>query len=92
MRFISTKVHGAIDYTVGSLMASSQLLGVKGSIENALPLALGIGATFYSLFTDYYVLGVVRTLPMKYQLALDIASGAFLCASPLKFKKMNNKA
>ncbi len=91
MRFISTKVHGAIDYTVGSLMTSSPLLGVKGSIENAVPVTLGIGATIYSLFTDYE-LGAVRTLPMKYHLALDIMSGAVLCATPLIYKKMDKKA
>jgi hypothetical protein len=91
MRFIPTKVHGAIDYAVGSLMTSSPLLGVKGSVENAIPVTMGIGATAYSLFTDYE-LGVVRALPMKTHLTLDMMSGAFLVASPFIFKSMNKKA
>ena len=91
MRFIPTKVHGVIDYTVGSLMTSSPLMGVKGSAEKAIPVALGIGATAYSLFTDYE-LGAVRALPMKAHLTLDVLSGAFLLASPLIFKNMDRKA
>lgn len=91
MRFIPTKIHGAIDYTVGSLMTSSPLLGVKGSIENAIPVTMGIGATIYSLFTDYEM-GAVKTIPMKTHLTLDIMSGAFLLASPFIFKNMDKKA
>ena len=91
MRFIPTKVHGAIDYTVGSFMTAAPLLGVKGSAEKAIPVTLGIGATIYSLFTNYE-LGAVKVLPMKAHLTMDVLSGAFLLATPLLFKDLDKKA
>ncbi|HKG94539.1 MAG TPA: hypothetical protein VKA84_21675 [Gemmatimonadaceae bacterium] len=84
MRRIPTRVHGILDYSTGALlMALPGLLkgARRGRAEAAVPVALGVGALLYSLFTDYE-LGAVRKLPMKVHLALDVASGIFFAASP----------
>lgn len=86
LRLIPTQVHGIIDYvTGGTLVAAPELLSVKDVPEAALTLRLmGIGATAYSLLTDYE-LGVAKLLPMPTHLALDAASGALLASSPWLF-------
>lgn len=86
MRFVSTRVHGCLDYTVGLVaMASPYLLGfANGGAAEFLPVALGFAALVYSLFTDYE-LGGVRAIPMPVHLRLDAASGALLAASPWLF-------
>lgn len=88
MRFLSTRVHGMLDYLMGLLLiASPWLFGFAGEADGAatwVPVALGLGAIGYSLFTDYE-LGVVRKLPMPTHLLLDLGSGVLLAASPWLF-------
>ncbi len=80
---ISTKAHGAIDYASGAaLVAAPSLLGITDVRTATLaPRLQGAAAGLYSLATDYE-LGVVRVLPMRAHLALDVLGGAFLAASP----------
>ena len=86
MRFIPTRLHGVLDYLVGALLiVAPWLFGfARGGAETWLPVILGAGALFYSLFTDYE-LGVVRRLGMGAHLGLDAASGVLLAASPWLF-------
>ena len=86
MRFISTRVHGVIDYlAAGVLIAAPAVLGAtRKDARTWLPVALGIGTLAYSLLTDYE-LGVVRVIPMPVHLGLDAANGALLAASPWLF-------
>ena len=86
MKVIPTRVHGMLDYSVGLLLiAAPWLLGfARGGAETYVPVALGVGALLYSFFTNYE-LGVVRSLPMPTHLALDMASGVLLAASPWLF-------
>jgi hypothetical protein len=87
MRKIPTRVHGMLDYSTGALLMGLPGLfkaARSGRAESAVPVALGVGALLYSLFTDYE-LGAVRKLPMKVHLGLDVASGIFLAASPWLF-------
>jgi hypothetical protein len=86
MRFIPTRVHGILDYTVGSLLAVAPwLFGFnRGGAETWVPVLLGAGAIVYSLFTNYEW-GVSRKLSMPAHLALDLVSGIFLALSPWIF-------
>lgn len=86
MRFLSTKVHGILDYTVGGFMAASPwILGfARGGAETKVPEAAGKAAVVYSLLTDYEW-GVKKIIPMRQHLMLDLASGVLLAASPWLF-------
>lgn len=86
MRFIPTKVHGVLDYTVGGFIAASPwLLGfARGGAETKVPEVAGKAAVVYSLLTDYEW-GVKKVIPMRQHLMLDLASGVFLAASPWLF-------
>lgn len=86
MRFISTVAHGMLDYFLGILLIGMPwLLGfAAGGAETWIPVVLGGGLIFYSLFTDYKW-GIVRRIPMPYHLALDGVVGLFLFASPFLF-------
>ena len=86
MRFMSTRVHGVIDYVVGIILVFvPNLFGfADGSAAQWIFVALGIAAIVYSLVTDYER-GLVRLLPMPAHLALDAASGLLLASSPWLF-------
>lgn len=87
MRFLSTRVHGMLDYLIGLLLiVSPWLFGFAdvGGVAVWLPGVLGAGALLYSLFTDYE-LGLVRKIPMPAHLMLDLGSGVLLAVSPWLF-------
>jgi hypothetical protein len=86
MRFIPTRTHGVLDYTVGLLLVIAPWLFdfARGGAETWVPVALGAGALVYSLFTKYE-LGGVRKIPMPVHLTLDLVSGVLLAASPWLF-------
>ena len=87
MRFLSTRVHGALDYLMGALLVVAPwLLGFAdvGGAAVWVPVVLGAGVVLYSLFTDYE-LGAVRKIPMPTHLVLDLGGGLLLAASPWLF-------
>ena len=86
MRFIPTRVHGVIDYLWGAALAGAPWALGFGSMwaDSMIPLALGLGAIFYSLVTAYEC-GVIGVIPMRWHLAADVAGGVFLAASPWLF-------
>jgi hypothetical protein len=86
-RFISTRVHGIIDYlTGGALLFAPRLLGFEHcGAASFIPKAVGSGILVQSLLTDYE-LGVVRRIPMRTHLRLDLGTGALLAASPWLFR------
>ena len=86
MRFIPTKVHGALDYTVGGFIAASPYLFnfARGGAETKIPQATGMAAVVYSLLTNYEW-GIKKVIPMRQHLLLDLAGGALLAASPWLF-------
>jgi len=86
MRFIPTRVHGAIDYLwAAALIGTPWALGF-GSMwaEAMVPVFVGAFVVFYSLFTEYEA-GIAGVLPMRWHLYLDVAVGSFLAASPWMF-------
>lgn len=86
MRFLSTRVHGYMDYLMGALLiAAPWLLDFdRGGAETWVPVVLGAGVILYSLMTDYE-LGAVKALSMRTHLWLDGLGGALLAASPWLF-------
>ena len=86
MRFLSTKVHGILDYLLGILLiASPWLLNFSsGGPETWVPVVLGAIVVIYSLMTEYE-LGVFKIISMDAHLALDLWSGILLAASPWLF-------
>lgn len=83
MRFMSTQVHGIIDYVVGVLLIVAPWLFTfaRGGAETWIPVILGVGTILYSLLTDYE-LGVIRVIPMPVHLGIDASVGIFLAVSP----------
>ncbi|WP_217184013.1 SPW repeat protein [Streptomyces sp. AC495_CC817] len=87
MRFIPTKVHGALDYIVGiALIAAPWLFGFAsvGGAAVVIPIVLGVGLIVYSLFTKYEW-GPFGFIPMPVHLAFDIVASLFLALSPWLF-------
>jgi len=86
MKFISTKTHGVLDYLVGIfLIVSPWVFRLDPtSTQGMVFIILGIMALVYSIFTNYE-LGLVKIIPIKMHLMLDIISGIVLAASPWIF-------
>jgi hypothetical protein len=83
VRVVPTRVHGAIDYAWGvALLLAPRLLHLPPLTAAARTAqAAGAGAITYAVVTDYE-LGLVPVLTMKQHLALDLAAGVALAASP----------
>jgi len=88
MKFLSTKVHGILDYLMGAvLIASPWIFGFKrdnAGAEAWVPILLGIGMILYSVMTDYEY-GLTDNISMRSHIVLDIIGGLFLAASPWIF-------
>lgn len=82
MRFISTRLHGAADYGMAIvLLAWPTATGVDAySPFGWAVAAVGVCVFLYSMFTDYEY-GVLRILPIRLHLALDVTAGIILIAT-----------
>ena len=70
MKPISTRMHGVLDYlTAGTWFMLPRMAGWNERATGIFT-AVALGATAYSLLTDYE-LGVVRTLPMQGHLLIN---------------------
>lgn len=80
---IDTKIHGYIDYTMGTLLiAIAYILNFNSeSIPNMVLYYVGISSLLYSLLTKYE-LGLIKIIPINIHLMLDTLSGIFLATSP----------
>lgn len=82
MPFLPTRIHGVIDYAMGGMLIILPFaLRFPTQWSAMVPVGLGLGAILYSLMTDYE-LGAYPLLGMRAHLALDVASGLLLAASP----------
>ncbi len=86
MQLIPTPIHAVIDYLTGLLLvAAPWVYGfANGGAAQWIPVVLGLSAVGYSVLTDYE-LGLARLISMPVHLALDIAGGILLAASPWLF-------
>lgn len=87
LRFIPTKVHGALDYIVAiALIFAPMIFGFQsvGGAAVIIPIVLGIGLFLYSLFTNYEW-GLVKVLGMPYHLIVDVVASVVLASSPFIF-------
>ena len=82
VQVISTRQHGVVDYLFAA--STYALPRVLPASERARALLTGssLGVVGMSALTDYE-LGLVKVLPMKGHVALDLALGALLVAAPL---------
>jgi 3-deoxy-D-manno-octulosonic acid (KDO) 8-phosphate synthase len=83
IRFIPTRVHGAVDHFVGpALVLAPTLLRLgRTSPEGLTARAVGGAEAFYSNLTDYE-LSMKNVVPMKVHLVLDAVGGATLALVP----------
>jgi hypothetical protein len=91
LRFIPTKVHGALDYIVAiALMLAPMIFGFQevGGAAVAIPMVLGAGLFLYSLFTNYEW-GVFKVINMRYHLIVDVVASTLLLLSPFLFGFIN---
>ncbi|MDX5396303.1 MAG: hypothetical protein LPK21_08885 [Hymenobacteraceae bacterium] len=86
MKFISTKLHGVLDYVYGILLiAAPWVLNFdRGGAETWIPVAIGLLVLIQSVFTDYET-GLLRKIPMIGHILFDIVAGLFLAMSPWIF-------
>jgi hypothetical protein len=86
MRFprpIDSTLHGATDYTVGTMLMTvfPRLAGIEGTPSARQVRAAGAAHVGYSMITDY-PLGIVKALPYKAHLAIDALGAVALGALP----------
>lgn len=86
MRFISTKTHGILDYTVGTfLIFSPWIFGfANGGAAQYVPIIIGIMVIIMSFVTNYEM-GAIKSLSMSTHLTIDVVIGIFLAISPWLF-------
>ncbi|HEU5003322.1 MAG TPA: hypothetical protein VFW71_11175 [Actinomycetota bacterium] len=92
MKFLPTKIHGALDYIVGIALILAPNLFQFSSVGGPavwVPRILGAGLIVYSIFTNYEW-GVIRKLPMTYHLVVDFVAAMFLAISPVVFGFTNH--
>lgn len=84
MRFVTRTIHARLDYPVAlALIALPFLLGLGASHPLALSISplVGFAALLLTIFTDHH-LGIIRVLPYKLHLAVDLAVGVVFLALP----------
>lgn len=84
MRFVTKTIHAWLDYPVAlALMTLPFLLGLGASHPLALTISpvVGVAAFLLTVFTDHH-LGIIRVLPYRFHLAVDLAVGLLFLALP----------
>lgn len=81
-RPISTQTHGRIDYTWAGTAAALPKMMPNAPSASRLIQNAGIAAAANAMFTNYES-GIVRVMPMKAHLAIDILMGSALLLAPL---------
>lgn len=87
MRFVTKTIHAWLDYPVAlALIALPFLLGLGNTNSLALLISpiVGIAAFILTVFTDHQF-GLIRILPYRFHLAVDLAVGLLFLALPTLF-------
>ena len=86
MRIIPTRIHGMLDYGSGLLLLLAPYIFdfADGTAAQYVPQAIGAGILLMSLVTDYEF-SLAKLVPMPAHLAVDVAGGLLLAASPWLF-------
>lgn len=86
MRFISTRVHGLVDYPMGLLLIAAPFLFgfATGGAAQWVPIILGVIMVASAVMTKYE-LGLMHLIPMPIHLTMDLVSGVLLLISPWLF-------
>lgn len=85
MRFVTKTIHAWLDYPVAlSLVAMPFILDLGASHPLAIAVSpiVGVAAFVLTLLTDHH-LGVIRILPYRLHLAVDLAVGLLFLVLPL---------
>jgi hypothetical protein len=85
MRFVTKTIHAWLDYPVAlAIIALPFLLGLGASHPLALAVSpiVGVAALLLTVCTDHH-LGIVRVLPYRLHLAVDLAVGVLFLILPL---------
>ena len=81
-RPISTRAHGMIDYTWATLAAAVPGMLADATATKRLVRGASAAATANSMVTNYEA-GVMKVMPMKAHLAMDVVMCTALLRSPL---------
>lgn len=87
LRFVTKTIHAYLDYPVAlALIGLPFLLGLGQSHPLALGLsvATGLAALVLTALTDHH-LGLVRVIPYRVHVAVDLMVGIVFLAAPLVF-------
>ena len=92
-KLISRQTHAVMDYGYAALVSGSpEMMGFKDE-ETATALCRAVGgAVLASSLMTQYELGLLRVLPFKTHLALDVAAGLFTLGAPWLFGFSHNRA
>ena len=85
MRFVTKTIHAWLDYPVAlALIALPFLLGLGASHPLALTISpvVGFAALLLTVFTDHH-LGLIRMLPDRLHLAVDLVVGVLFLLLPV---------
>lgn len=78
---ISTKTHAFLDYlTIAKFLLLPRVMRFSKTVTNGMT-AVALVKLGYTLMTRHEG-GVIKALPMKAHLAMDVAGGALMCALP----------
>jgi hypothetical protein len=87
MRFVSSRMHGILDYIVGVLLlVAPELLGFSqiGGPAVTIPRVIGSLIIVQAILTRYEM-GLVKVLPFSLHVGIDYIVGIFLAGSPILF-------
>lgn len=93
IRFVTPAMHGIVDYLAGiGLIIVPRILGLGESSPHALTLwtVVGVAAILSAVLTRYR-LGILKWIPYKTHLIIDLVVGALFIVTPslLRFKGLD---